>query len=115
MVESFLKLAREFQDRSFDALVAHTSMVFIRSIMLAVAARRSQDRRTIGELFYACCDEIPDITLIEVLAFFLELLKSTVKPFLLLSEEKVKELLSHFVNSFPVHSSSINPINPFLQ
>ena len=101
MVKSFLKLAREFQVRSYDALVTHTSMVFIRYIMLAVAARRNQDPRTIGELFYACYDEIQDITLMEALTLLLELLKSTIKQVLVLSEEKVKELLSHFVNSLP--------------
>jgi hypothetical protein len=76
-------------------------MVFIRYIMLAVAARRNQDPRTIGELFYACYDEIQDITLMEALTLLLELLKSTIKQVLVLSEEKVKELLSHFVNSLP--------------
>jgi len=101
MVKSFLKLAREFQVRSYDALVTHTSMVFIRSILLAVVARRNQDLRTFGELFYAYCDEIPDITLMEALALLLELLKSTIKPVLVLSEEKVKELLSYFVDSLP--------------
>jgi len=69
--------------------------------MLSVVSRRNQDPRTIGGLFYACCDEIPDITLMEALTLLLELLKSTVKQVLLLSEEKVKELLSYFVNSLP--------------
>ena len=99
MVKSFLKLAREFQVRSYDALVTHTSIVFIRYIMLAVVARRNQDPRTIGELFYSIYDEIQDITLMEALALLLELLKSTMKNFLVLSEDKVKELLIYFVNS----------------
>jgi len=62
MVKSFLKLAREFQDQSYDALVAHTSMVFIRYNMLAVVNRSNQDPHTIEEFFYADCDEIPDIS-----------------------------------------------------
>jgi len=37
----------------------------------------------------------------EALTLLLELLKSTIKPVLVLSEEKVKELLSYFVNSLP--------------
>jgi len=86
MVKSFLKMAREFQVRSYDALIAHTSMVFIRYIMLAVVSRRNQGPRTIGEFFYACCDEIPDITLMEALTLLLELLKSTIKQVLVLSE-----------------------------
>jgi IS4 transposase len=68
MVKSVLKLTREFQVRSYDALVSHTSIVFIRYIMLAVVARRNTDPRTFGELFYACYDEIQDITLMEALA-----------------------------------------------
>jgi hypothetical protein len=67
MVKSVLKLTREFQVRSYDALVSHTSIVFIRYIMLAVIARRNTDPRTFGELFYACYDEIQDITLMEAL------------------------------------------------
>ena len=102
MIKSVLKLAREFQVRSYDALVSHTSMVFIRSIMLVAVTRRNTDPQTFGELFYACCDEIPDITLMEALALLLELLKSTMKKVLSLSEEKVNELFSHFVNSLPV-------------
>jgi len=99
MVKSVLKLTREFQVRSYDALVSHTSIVFIRYIMLAVIARRNTDPRTFGELFYACYDEIQDMTLMEALALLLELFKSTMKRVLVLSEEKVKELLFYFVNS----------------
>ena len=101
MIKSFLKLAREFQVRSYDALVTHTSIVFIRYIMLAVISRRNQDPRTFGELFYVCYDEIQDITLIDALTLLLELFTSTLKQVLVLSEEKVKELLAHFVNSLP--------------
>jgi hypothetical protein len=89
------------QVRSDDALVSHTSIVFIRSIMLAVVARRNTDPRTFGELFFTMYDEIQDMTLMEELALLLELFKSTMKQVLVLSEEKVKELLSHFVNSLP--------------
>jgi len=81
--------------------VTHTSIVFIRSILLAVVARRNTDPRTFGELFYACYDEIQDMTLMDALALLLELLKSTIKQALVLSEDKVKELLSYFVNSLP--------------
>ncbi|MDD3714848.1 MAG: hypothetical protein PHU16_08370 [Atribacterota bacterium] len=56
MIKSFLKLTREFQVRFLDVLVSHISIVFIRSIMLAVVARRNADPRTFGELFYACYD-----------------------------------------------------------
>jgi hypothetical protein len=69
--------------------------------MLSVIARRNTDPQTFGELFYACYDEIQDMTLMEALALLLELFKSTMKRVLVLSEEKVKELLFYFVNSHP--------------
>ena len=102
MIKSFLKLTREFQVRSYDALLSHTSIVFIRYIMLAVIARRNADPRTFGELFYTIYDEIQDMTLMEALSLLLELFKSTMKQVLVLSEEKVKELLIYFMNSLPV-------------
>jgi len=69
--------------------------------MLAVIVRRNANPRTFGELFYACFDEIQDMMLMEALALLLDLLKSTMKNFLVLSEDKVKELLFYFVNSLP--------------
>jgi hypothetical protein len=86
MVKSVLKLTREFQVRFLDALVSYASIIFIRSIMLVVVARRNTDPRTFGELFYACYDEIQDITLMEALSLLLELFKSTMKRILVLSE-----------------------------
>ena len=70
--------------------------------MLAVVARRNADPRTFGELFYTIYDEIQDMTLMEALSLLLELFKSTMKQVLVLSEEKVKELLIYFMNSLPV-------------
>jgi len=70
--------------------------------MLAVVARRNADPRTFGELFYTIYDEIQDMTLMEALSLLLELFKSTMKQVLVLSEEKVKELLIYFMNSLPL-------------
>ena len=58
VAKSFLNLARECQGRSYDALVAHATMVCCRYIMLALAKRTNQDPRTLGSLFHACCEEL---------------------------------------------------------
>jgi len=70
--------------------------------MLFSSCSKKPDPRTFGELFYAIYDEIQDMTLMEALALLLELFKSTIKNVLVISEEKVKELLSYFVNSLPL-------------
>ena len=67
MAKQHLKLAKETQCRDFDALIAHTSIVFMRYMFLAYQCRTKTDRRTFGELFYACCEEMADISFIEAL------------------------------------------------
>ena len=75
MTKSFLGLAKEFQGRSYDMMFAHTTIVFTRYIMLAIESRNTRDQRTLGNLFYECCDEMEDIKLAAALAFLIELLK----------------------------------------
>jgi len=65
--KSVLKLARELQVRSFDSLVAHTSIVFLRYMLLSCENRLCQDERSHGELFAALCDELDDISLKQAL------------------------------------------------
>ena len=74
--KSVLKLARELQVRSFDSLVAHTSIVFLRYMLLSCENRLSHDDRSHGELFAALCDELEDISLkqaLELLFGYLEI------------------------------------------
>ena len=101
MCKSHLKLAKEFQGRSFDMLVAHTSIVYIRYIMLAVMVRKNDDERTFGDLFFYFSDEVKNISFFEALQLILSLLKNFLKDKFLLTEEEVQKLLSDFINSLP--------------
>ncbi len=67
MAKQHLKLTKEIQCRDFDALIAHTTIVFMRYMFLAYQSRMQTDHRTFGELFYACCDEVKDISFLEAL------------------------------------------------
>jgi hypothetical protein len=73
MAKQHLKLAKEIQCRDFDALVAHTSIVFMRYMFLSYQCRMLSDHRSFGELFYACCDEVRDISFMEALLRILSL------------------------------------------
>jgi hypothetical protein len=57
MCKSYLKLAKEFEGRSYDMMTAHTTIVFIRYICLAWRRRESEDPRCFGELFFLVYDE----------------------------------------------------------
>ena len=50
--KSYLNLGKEFQGLSYDSMIAHTSIVMVRYMMLAVENRDNQDARTMGELFF---------------------------------------------------------------
>lgn len=59
--KSLLKLGTEYQGRSYDMLIAHTTIVFTRYILLEWERRHNQDSRSFGELFFLLCDEIQDL------------------------------------------------------
>jgi hypothetical protein len=101
MCKSYLKLAKEFQGRSFDMLVAHSSIVYIRYIMLAVMARKNTDEKTFGDLFFYYCEEIKSITFAEALQLILTMLNDFLMKSFSLSEKKVHELLLNFISSLP--------------
>jgi hypothetical protein len=59
--KSLLKLGTEYQGRSYDMLIAHTTIVFTRYILLEWERRHNQDSRSFGELFFLLCEEIQDL------------------------------------------------------
>ena len=99
----FLKLQKEFQGRSYDCMVAHTTIVFSRYIILALESSNNKDLLTWGELFYVCCDELHDIKFIEALQLILNLLKSVLLEKLSLTKQQIYELLEHFIASLPAY------------
>lgn len=61
--KSFMKLGKEFQGRSYDMMVSHTTIVFTRYIVLEWIRRNKNDQKTFGELFFMFCDDIQDMDL----------------------------------------------------
>jgi hypothetical protein len=101
MAKSFLNLAKEFQSRSFDALVAQATLVCCRYIMLELAKRTNADPRTLGNLFHAVCDELRQISFTEALALLLKLLEETISNVIGLCKEHVQLLIERFVETLP--------------
>jgi hypothetical protein len=60
-VKSLLRLQKEFQGRSFDLLISHTTIVFARYIVLSWQHRCSNDSRTLGGIFYELSDEVSQL------------------------------------------------------
>jgi hypothetical protein len=101
MAKSFLNLAKEFQSRSFDAMVAHATLVCCRYIVLELVKRTNADPRTLGNLFYAVCDEMRQINFTEALALLLKLLEETLNSTIGMCTEQVQQLIERYVETLP--------------
>jgi len=101
MAKSHLCLAKEFQGRSYDLMVAHTTIVCLRYIMLALESRNNLDSRTVGGMFYQCCDELEDIKLFTALGRILAALRDALNNTLDASEAIIENLLVNFFRSLP--------------
>ena len=101
MAKSFLNLAKECQGRSYDALVAHTAVVCCRYVMLALAKRTNKDPRTLGSLFYACCEELQQATFAEALALLLVFLEQAMSAATEITRELIRSLVDRFLKELP--------------
>lgn len=101
VTKSNLKLAKEFQCRSYDAMTAHTTIVFLRYMMLAISSREEQDPRTIGQLFYICCDEVEDLRFSEAILMILECLGEILAEEYILTDGQIQPFLDRFFNHLP--------------
>ena len=99
--KSYLQLAKEFQSRSYDALVAHTTIVFARYIMLELARRSAKDPRTLGTLFHAGCDELRQVSFTEAVMLLLNSLEQLIKSFGDTIATPVAEALREFIAQIP--------------
>ena len=61
--KSLMKLGTEFQGRSYDMMISHTTIVFTRYILLEWLRRNEKDDKTLCELFFRLCDDIQDMAL----------------------------------------------------
>jgi len=100
----YLKFTGEFQQISYEAITAHTSIVAIRYIILTVEQRKKVDlRRSHGDLFYLFTDEVKDIKFCEVISILISELTKLICGITRLDENEVLKLMDAFLLSLPPH------------
>lgn len=102
MTKQYLSLAKEFQGRSYNMMVAHTTIVMMRYAMLSLESRNSKDLRTVGDLFYHLCDEAEDIKFSKALFMVVDLLKKVLCENPAISESLMNKILDTFISSLPL-------------
>lgn len=110
-IKSFLKLGSEFQGRSYDMMISHTTIVFTRSILLEWLKREEHDVKTYGELFYQCCDDIHDMdfktALQSLMGLFVEQLKNVKADIKSVIESQLQQWVSQQASYIKVLFSDI--------
>lgn len=98
--KSVLKLTSECRSMNYDAICAHTAIVFLRYMFLAVELRKEQDARTAGPLFCLICDEIADVTFGQSFEKLQQIWENLLRE-LKLPEEQIDLLFQNFRDSLP--------------
>jgi hypothetical protein len=99
--KSYLRLSKECNSLSYDAMTAHVAVIYTRYMMLSVENRESKDERSLGELFLYFSDELSDITWIQAFQVMLQMFSKLLSNDCELSEDKISELTDAFMNTIP--------------
>ena len=99
--KSYLQLISECHSLSYDALTAHVAIVFTRYLMIAMEQRRSEDDRTLGEIFYFFTDELADITFGESFQIIITAMIDSVCAIFQPTEEQLAMFIEMFVGRLP--------------
>ena len=70
-------------------------------MMLSLENRKSNDNRSLGELFLYFTDEMSDITWIQAFQMLLQMFRNVLTENTELSEEKISELVDTFMDTLP--------------
>ena len=93
MCKQHPRLSKETQSRDYDARVAHTTIVFIRSNFLSLECRHETDPKSFGELFRCCAAEVADLTMYDALQGILSILVAKLQAFSVFSSELLDEII----------------------
>ena len=107
--KSLPDLGDEFQGLSYDMTVSSTAIVFTRYIILEWLRRRSNDQKTICELFYVCCDDIQDMELSTALKQLLKILCDGLKNRAITITNETKVQLINWFVSQPAFIKALYP------
>ena len=93
VIKSYLRLTKEFQMRSFDAMTAHMVIVLTRYMLLSLESRQNKDDRSIGEIFYISCNELEDISFAFAFELLIKILKQNLADFVHLSKAQINAFI----------------------
>lgn len=107
--KSLLKLQKEFQGRSYDGLISHTTIVFARYIVLSWQNRCNTDQRTLGGLFYELCDEVNELEWVIALQQLIRFLQDAIKQTNTKMKKLIESQLQQWIEGLPGYFKAYLP------
>jgi hypothetical protein len=101
--KSTLRLTKEFQVRSFDAIVAHAAIVLARYIFVALESRESKDGRSIGEIGLHLYEELEDISFQLAFELLISVIESYLSEHLSLAKDKIESMVCFLMDFLPCY------------
>ena len=101
--KSTLNLVGECHSLSYDALTAHVAVVFTRYLMVALEQRKSEDTRTLGEIFFFLANELDDITFRHSMQIILEAMLASIGEIFNVSDAQMDAFMNDFVMRLPAY------------
>ncbi len=110
--KSLLNLIGECHSLSYDALTAHTAIVFTRYMLLALEQRGNEDLRTLGEIFYYLVNEIADTTFAHSMQILMQAMIASMQEFLKLTEAQIASFIDDFASRLPKYLQKALQLEP---
>ena len=88
-------------------LVAHTTIVFLRYIMICDSSRMSIDEKSFGDLFFEYGDEVKDMTLVQALVLLFRQIKIILEDQLFLADDYINRIMDKLMESLILFSEKI--------
>jgi len=103
ILKSYFHIEKEFQTRSFDAITAHTCIVMIRYIVMALRNREDKNPGTICDVFFALCKDLDNISFKNIFFTISESIKVSLVDYLHMPIDSINDFLAYFMSIIPAH------------
>lgn len=110
VTKSILNLEKGTQTRNYNALICHTTIVFVRYILLSWQHRCANDDRTLGTIFYETCDEMADLDWAQALTMLVQYLVTAIEKISNKMKTLFTCLLQNWYASLPSYIKAYLPI-----
>ncbi len=111
MCKQHLKMVKEIQLRTFDGLIAHTTIVMMRYNLLSYRQRMDLDLRSYNDAFREFFDELSNLSFVDALSRILVSVMEQIKKSIQLSETTVRSIIDTIM-SFSIRYFNLGPQLP---